>query len=343
MRGSHFALLVLLLIVFSLGGSVMAQTCNPLSWPDVNPVWSMCWVPPDLSSGPDGSGLELHDVQYKGQEVLHKANIPVLNVLYDQGGCGGPYFSYRDWASELWPFQANNVISPGVAEPTTAPVTTCNHPGTDGGSFSGVAIQKGKGSLTLTTQMAAGWYRYIQKWIFYPDGSFSPRFAFTAFNSACIYHIHTHNVYWRLDFDIDTFTDDVVDQGPHLVTDPCCWTPLTTETSDKRSSPFSNTGLWRVRNKSTGRGYVIVDNPADGVADTFGDRDRWVLNYHSNEEDDGGATSGPLGDAIHIDQFLNGENVDGADVVVWYHAGHKHKFPFSCVPVGPTIVPFGSW
>jgi hypothetical protein len=44
MRGSHFALLVLLLIVFSFSGSVMAQTCNPLSWPDVNPVWSMCWV-----------------------------------------------------------------------------------------------------------------------------------------------------------------------------------------------------------------------------------------------------------------------------------------------------------
>ena len=44
MRGSHFALLVLLLIVFSFSGSVMAQTCNPLSWPDFNPVWSMCWV-----------------------------------------------------------------------------------------------------------------------------------------------------------------------------------------------------------------------------------------------------------------------------------------------------------
>ncbi|MGH9512534.1 MAG: hypothetical protein ACRD2U_10410 [Terriglobales bacterium] len=347
MRVFHFFLPGLVLVVLSLSGSGIAKTvprnCNALSWPDVNPVWSMCWVSPDLSSGVDGSGLELYNVQYKGQEVLFKADIPVLNVLYQPGGCGGPYLSFRDWGNELSPFQADNVVSPGLAEPATAPKTTCNHPGRDKGSFEGVAIQKGTDSLILTTQMAAGWYRYIQTWTFYANGSFSPRLAFTAIYNPCIFHLHTHNIYWRLDFDIDNYTDDVVDVGPRLIADQCCWTPITTETSDKRSVPFSKTGLWRVRNKTTGRGYVIMDNSSDGVADTFGDADRWVLKYHSNELDDGGATGGQEGDAIHIDKFLNGENVDGADLVVWYHAGHLHKNPLACVPVGPLIIPFGSW
>ena len=345
MRVSRFARLFLVLVVLLFGASsVVAQNnCVPVSWPDSKPVWSMCFIPPNLSSGPDGSGLELHDVQYKGQEVLYKANIPVLNVLYLPGGCGGTYLSFRDWASELWPFQADNVVSPGIAEPSTPPLTVCDHPGSDSGSFSGVAIQKGTDSLTLTTQMAAGWYRYIQKWIFYPDGSFSPQFAFTAIDAACIYHVHTHHVYWRLNFDIDDYGSDVVERGPTSISAPCCWTPITKETSDKRATPFSNTPLWRVRSKATNRGYVIVDNPADGVADGWGDKDRWVLAYHQDEEDDGGATSGKRGDAIHIDPFLNGENVNGADIVVWYHAQHQHKAPVACISVGPTFVPFGSW
>src|SRR5207244_4088855 len=50
--------------------SALAQSagCAPpykIDWPASNPVWSFCWVPPDNSSGVDGSGLELRNVFYK--------------------------------------------------------------------------------------------------------------------------------------------------------------------------------------------------------------------------------------------------------------------------------------
>jgi Copper amine oxidase, enzyme domain len=349
MQTSRFPARGLMALVLALAsvGPVLAQDCPApykITWPDSNPVWSMCWTPPNSSSGVDGSGLELNDVRFKGKRVLYKANIPVLNVLYEPGGCGGSTLSYRDWANQLWPFDANNVISPGYAEPTTPPKTVCDHPGSDAGSFSGVTVEKRADALTLTTQMTAGWYRYIQQWIFFPDGSFSPRFDFTAIENPCIHKIHTHHVYWRLDFDIDGAANNVVEKatGPNPgPTSP--WVPLTTETSDKRPSPIRFTRPWRVRNKDSGRGYIIRDNIADGSADSWADADHWVLRYHSNEQDDGGATGGPTGDAIHIHPYLNGENVDGQDVVIWYHAGHQHVTPLTCVPVGPRIVPFGPW
>jgi Cu2+-containing amine oxidase len=260
-------------------------------------------------------------------------NIPVLNVLYEPGGCGGPNLSYRDWANQLVPFDANNVISPGFAEPTTPPKTVCDHPGTDAGSFSGVAVEKRADRLILTTQMTAGWYRYIQQWIFFPDGSFSPRFAFTAVENACIRRIHTQHVYWRLDFDIDSAANNVVEKAtrPHATASDT-WLPITTETKDRRPSPIRFTRRWRVRNKVSGRGYIIQDNIADGQADGWAVADHWVLRYHFNEQDDGGATGGPTGDAIHINQYLNSESVDGQDVVIWYHAGHKHTDPLFVWP-----------
>src|SRR5664279_2882525 len=39
-------------------------------WPADHPVWSLCWIAPDSSSGVDGSGIELRDVFYKGKLVL---------------------------------------------------------------------------------------------------------------------------------------------------------------------------------------------------------------------------------------------------------------------------------
>jgi Cu2+-containing amine oxidase len=177
-----------------------------------------------------------------------------------------------------------------------------------------------------------------------PDGSFAPRFDFTAVQNPCISKVHTHHVYWRLDFDIDGAANNVVEKatGPHPGPNSP-WVPLITETSDKRPNPIRFTRPWRVRNKVTGRGYMFQDSIADGSADAWADADHWVLLYHPNEQDDGGATSGPMRDAVHISRYLNGENVDGQDVVIWYHAGHQHATPLTCVGVGPRVVPFGPW
>jgi hypothetical protein len=306
-----------------------------INWPASNPVWSLCWVPPDNSSGVDGSGLELRHVFYKGKRVFWQANVPVLNVKYDPGGCGGPDLSYRDWQNSLMPFDANNVLSIGYAEPTVPPTTVCDHPGTDSGSFSGVAVEKGASQLILTTQMQAGWYRYIQKWIFHLDGTIEPRFGFTAINDYCTTKPHNHHVYWRFDFDIDGFPNDMVEERNTI------WSPKILEFNRNYAPLFGRS--WRVRDKVTGRGYLVIPGPTDGVADAWAVADVWALLYRFGEIDDGGATSGPNGNAAHMSNYVNGENINGRDVVLWAHAMNRHATGIGCHFVGPTLKPFGPW
>lgn len=46
-------------------------------------LWSLVVVRPRASQpGPDGAGVELLDVRYRGRLVLRQAHVPVLNVLY---------------------------------------------------------------------------------------------------------------------------------------------------------------------------------------------------------------------------------------------------------------------
>src|SRR5262249_15353134 len=130
-------------------------------WPAKNPVWTFYWVAPPDSSSPHGagSGLELRHVFYKGKRVFWQAGVPVINVLYDKAT------TYGDWLTEYAGFQVNNILGPHYAEPTTPPVTTCANPGAaDPGTFKGIALEKHADRLIFTTELEAGWYRYIQKW-----------------------------------------------------------------------------------------------------------------------------------------------------------------------------------
>lgn len=322
----------------SVTSFAQSAACVPpykIEWPASNPVWSFCWVPPDNSSGVDGSGLELRNVFYKGKCVLRQAHVPVLNVQYDPGGCGGgASLSYRDWQNAPMPFEADNVLSPGYAEPTVPPKTVCDHPGSDAGQFYGVAVQKLSDKLILTTQLQAGHYRYIQTWTFYLDGTIETRFGFTAVTSPCTTKPHNHHVYWRLDFDIDGPKDDVIEE-----LDGSTWKIRATETS-RKNAPGR---MWRVRDKKSGRGYLIQPGDLDGIADSWAVADMWILLYRPTEIDDGGAVNGLMGDAIHLNNYLNGANINGRNVVLWMHAMWRHAGGVGCHMVGPTLKPFGPW
>ena len=306
-----------------------------INWPSTNPVWSLCWTPPNNSSGVDGSGLELHHVFYKGRQVFNRAHIPVLNVKYDPGGCGGSTLSYRDWQFELAPFQANNVLQPGYAEPTNPPRTVCNQPGTDVGTFSGVAVEKGANQLILTTQMSAGWYRYTQKWIFTRNGTIQPRFGFSAVTHPCTSKPHMHHAFWRFDFDIDGSTNDAIDESNSNTG----WTALDLE-ANRLNNPQASR-KWRVVDRTTNRGYEVIPGSQDGVADTFAVADVWALQYHDDEIDDGGAVSGS--NQAQMNNYINDESVNSQDVVFWYRAGFRHAGGIGCEFAGPTLRLFGSW
>jgi copper amine oxidase-like protein len=364
----------------------LASTCPAhsyqVSWPEKNPVWTLCWNQPmDTTQEVDGSGLRLGHVHYKGKKVLEKAGMPCLNVRYQpptacdsKAVCCGTTlanhvhtFTYRDWLTQYAPFKANNILVmpqveakdadhvrtqiPGYAEPTEPPTTLCDaHPNTgkDVGEFYGVAIEKRADQLIMTTHLESGWYRYTMKWIFFPDGTIQPRFAFTAVDNACTSRAHHHNAYWRFDFDIGDPENDVVEE----VTDgPNGSAPVVERFTTERNSlsdPDHNR-RWRIIDKSTGLGYEIIPGTEDGVADDWGAADLWALRYKENKEhDDGGFRSGRVdGARAHLNEFLDDESIDGQDVVTWYHAGHLHLggLKAHCDPMmmGPTLKPVGAW
>jgi hypothetical protein len=312
-----------------------AQSCDAdhvIRWPDANPVWELCWTSPVDSIGIDGSGLEVTEVKYSGRTVLSRGHIPLVNVKYEPGGCGGADLSFRDWNKQLVRFEANNVLRPGYAEPTVPPRTVCENPGADIGAFLGVAAEKLADRLVLTTQVQAGWYRYIYSWTFLPDGTIKPGVRFTAVTNVCTPLAHYHNIYWRFDFDINGPETDAIDEVNNGVA-----TPLLTEARRLHSPAVDR--RWRVRDKISGNGYEIVPPPDADVADAWSAGDLWALAFRESEVDDGGATGGVNGDRAHLDQYLTGESVDGQDLVVWYRTGVRHTGPADCELTGPTLRP----
>jgi hypothetical protein len=305
-------------------------------------LWSMTVVRPGASTMFGGIGLSVRAVNHRGRRVLYRGDTPIVNVRYDHANVWGAT-SYRDWLSQEAAFRANGVdVIPGYRV-CAAPVETIFDADAQGhtragGNFNGVSFHFEGSWLVLTSVMAAGWYRYRAQWRFHPDGRIVPSFGFAAVKNAATCDPHAHHCYWRLDFDIETAGNNRVEQrhlrflpaepdaftladfvhrpywGERFAID---WSTVPTERRMGRGL-FS---AWRVTNRASGRGYVVYPGINDGHADTgFGVGDVWALRYRASEDHD---PRPGAGDAAHIDDFVNGEAIDGADVVLWY-AGHGY-------------------
>ncbi len=296
-------------------------------------LWRFLVVRPAASSGTNGSGIELRFVDYRGKRVLYRAHVPILNVKYNGDACG----PYRDWQNQEGMIQAVGAdVAPGFRL-CNAPATTIVDTGNDTGNYLGVAIYVQGQEVVLVSEMQAGWYRYVTQWRLHTDGTIRPRFGFSAVQNSCVCNVHHHHAYWRLDFDIRTFND------PPLV-GSSNWHQKIFEI--RRARDPARKRKWRVENISTGEAYDIIPGPNDGMATTmpdapFGRGDLWILRYHGAEIDDGSIATGPPYEAA-LDGWVNGEPINGADVVIWYGAhfthdvAHDHPGEFGHV-VGPDL------
>jgi len=333
-----------------------AAGATHLTWPSVNPVWDFCFVKPGQSSGTNGSGLELTNVHYKGTLVLTQAHTPILNIKYvpNIASCGGQNLCYRDWFFGDAPFQCSPTVAAGYCTATTTPAssdpqsfcpgstacTVCQHPGFDAGAFTGVAVEDLGTSLKLTAQCAAGWYRYIPEWEFYPDGTLQARFVATSINNGCVAYTHDHHAYFRLDFDVNGGSVNSVDQ----VLPGNVLQRATTERNYIDTSPARST--WRVTAPGSPYFVEITRNPEDGgagdpavVPNDFPIADGWVLAYDASEISD---YSNLLTCPANLNSFMNAQNVDGTDIVMWVRAAALHQgepggISHDCSMVGPTI------
>lgn len=335
----------LLSVAPSLFGQCSLPGATHLSWPTVGPVWDFCFRPPSASSGANGSGLELSNVRYRGTLVIGRAHIPILNVKYtaNPSACGGQNLCYRDWFYSQQAFSCEPTVSPGICSGTTTPATTvCQHPGADAGSFDGVAVENLPDRLRLTAQCRAGWYRYIPIWEFFADGTIQARFAASSIDHTCVAYSHHHHAYFRLDVDVNGSAGNYVDHVlPGGGTERASTERNYTDTSPARST-------WRIGHAGSPYVVEVTRNAGDDAAgdspaipNDFPIADGWVLAFDPNQVEDGGVLGSetcPAG----LNGFLNGQNVDGADVVLWVRAGAVHEgepggLAQDCSMVGPTI------
>lgn len=329
------------LVLVALGAGAPARGACPTGttqvlWPTMNPVWDFCFARLATSSLPNGEGLTLRQVKYKGVLILERASIPILNVFY-KNGCGP---CLRDWFYEERAFDCAPTVAAGQCSGTTTPATTvCQHPGTDAGSFFGVAVEDKGTHLTLTAQAQAGWYRYVPVWDFWPDGTLEARVDATAVSNSCVQYTHDHHAYWRLDFDLGSsagnFVDDLTAQAGSQ--------RVSTEKSFV-DSPAGPMRRWRVGSSGTAYTVDVIRNDTDGAAGSplpfAGDNpgaDGWLLAYNANQ-----LTDNTSGCATNLNAFVNNENVDGADIALWVHGGALHEgelggIPHECHVFGPTI------
>ncbi|MEM8556371.1 MAG: T9SS type A sorting domain-containing protein [Bacteroidota bacterium] len=361
--------LLVLLLAFPLAASAQYYTVDPvtetvtIAWPEAAPAWRMEVIRPGNSSSTDGSGLELRNVSYNGRQVFKVAHLPVVNVEYDEGsgfGCS----CYRDWSD----FEARFLTAPEAndaifvdAEPGSVR-TTCDFAGEidpllDQGDLRGIAAEDFGDRLVVTTQYAAGWYRYRVQWVFHLDGRMQPSYAFGHTPNVCTQFGRNHHAYWRFDFDIGGDDGELAADGDYIVESA----PTGSFTFDTEARRNHGSGVeWSVYDRNSGRGYRLTPGPEQEMpVDDFAYADAIVLRYKPTELDDGGGFSGtfcaidfespgppdPQNGGMQKPPLLDGDSVLDTDIVLWYRTGTRRtdEGDTSCRILGPTLTPVGNW
>jgi primary-amine oxidase len=213
--------------------------------------------------------------------------------------------------------------------------------------------------LVLWCMSRLSGYTYVTQWRFRDDGVLLPQIGLTgelehtAFGDSSpqgsfvgtdpkgqkvFAPSHVHNFYYRLDFDIDGSDHNCVEEFNYRPDRPGgpggrhAWTPLRTEC--RREANAAAFRSWRVVNRASRnalghpRSYELVPG-GNGTfrgasAEAFAQAELWVTRFHPYEFPFSGADPRPLKTALPA--YLNGESVDGADVVLWYVL-HVHHVP----------------
>lgn len=369
--------------ILVVAGMSVARAASPtcvspetkLSWPAVNPIWEMCWLAPNQSVGPRGSGMELRNVYWNGQLVMRRAHAPMLFAEY-KGGAGGN--CYRDWKDIVTPILSASTVQNhlGAIPDGESPATTsCDRSADATASYgtcpfgltpspgytcsNGLAIEDMGDHVRLTAQYIADWYMYASRFEFYADGRMMPSFGFGNRNGTYNSVTHWHHNYWRFEFDIDGLGDNTVSIDDQ---------DQSTEFSDIRNSTGGIGGgprTWSVRNPSSGNGYRMIPGASDYdfVTNESG------RNFHSVDFMATKAKAGEYGDTpnyslsdctMHKDNLVNGESITNTNQAIYYHVSVRdttaNSWPNgcangSCLPqdsmvckrMGPTLYPFGPW
>lgn len=361
----HFlSLLLWVTSAFYLPPSQAAEFCSDDYYINVSLTngarWDLCWEQRNRE------GIMLHKVHYTppaGQRrmVLSSASLAQIHVPYDDNGAryhdisdyglGGSYMvGLRQTdcpAGKLLRFENKPVICQQVSQ-------------SDQG-FRYQQEQVKTEALSLFSVSRVGAYHYIPLWRFYADGAIEPAVGATGalqrFNDASAEDAgwliadnkvglgHIHNFFWKLDFDLaGSSRNDLIEelnlqeQGEQMVLQV---KELTTEVGRSVNPSTARRWLIRDREQKNAEGQALAyeirlpqseHQDIGPDSETFTREDIYFTTFRDCELY---ASHNPSleGCADSLSGFVNREDLQGADLVVWpsttfYHMPRAEDAPF---------------
>lgn len=351
--GFLFALLSL--VACTHLANAAGPTCEPESRItqafDNGSVWDMCW------ESRIRENLVLSDIYYtppngKPFRVLSSARLSQLHVAYDdsnvtyndvtQYGLGGGYLLTLTSADcplgQLLEIQKRPALCVWRNTAETG-YRTVNR-----------AVKTESFNLFSVSQVGA--YAYIMSWTFYADGSIEPSLGATGAlqrstndtelsfgrvlqgDPNTLWLSHTHNYYWRLDFDLgESATDDQLMETRYVLADDGTreqqTTTFTTEQA-RRIDPASMTS-WTLldNNQPHSAGYKIEPIRSGHRferrdVEPYTDFDIFVTVANDCERfASQNARFNP--DCLNnVLEYVDGQSVENQDLVLWYRVAFHH-------------------
>ncbi|TXH70184.1 MAG: hypothetical protein E6Q83_06565 [Thiothrix sp.] len=340
-----------------------AEFCSDAYYIDVKlpnqARWDMCW------EHRIREGIVLSKIHYtprNGQRrlVLNQAGLAQIHVPYDDNGAryhdisdyglGGNYMAALNSTDcpggKLLKFGSKSVL--------------CQQNEARGAAFSTQTEGLQGNSFSLFSVSKIGAYNYIPLWRFLDDGSIEPGVGATgalqrfgdrnaeqqgwlvADNKVGIAHLH--NFFWRLDFDLNgSSQDDYVEELNFSTTAGKTSLTRTRFTSEVgRSVDPTTSRVWRVVDgaATNAKGLPISyeirlrqseQQDTGPASEAFTQNDLYVTRHNSCELF---ASHNPTVNncANNLADFVNGESLNGADIVLWpsttfYHMPRAEDAP----------------
>ncbi len=349
---------------FYLNSSSAAEFCSDEYYINVTLAngarWDMCWEQRNRE------GIVLHKVHYTpkaGQRrlILSSASLAQIHVPYDDNGAR--YHDISDYGlggNYMVDLRQTDCPSGKLLKQGERPIL-CEQVKASEYGFRYQTEQVQTEALSIFSVSRVGAYHYIPLWRFYEDGAIEPAVGATGalqrFNDASAEEQgwliapnkvglgHVHNFFWKLDFDlVGTSRDDVIEE-------------LNLQEQGDRSvlqKTRFNTEIGRSINPATARRWLIRDaeqtnNEGQSLAyeirlpqseqqdvgpdsETFTHKDIYFTTFQECELY---ASHNPnlegCADSLH--DFVSGESLLGADLVVWpsttfYHMPRAEDAPF---------------
>jgi len=297
------------------GVDVPSFTCGECpggSTPLTGAGWQLCW-----RQAPQ-QGLVIRNVCFQRQQVLFEASQPFVIVPYHDLSA-----QFKDGLGPTCGGVAYVLITPTVAalEPDD------ENPGYP--ASSGFPAAPAYDKLELAATYDTFNYRYRQRWIFHGTGDIDAMFGIGGYLLPGLFNVaHIHSPYWRLDFDIDDFDVNYVEEfnHPNLLT-PDGRTPLLVD--GPRIGDPAQFQKWTVRSNSVnaqGQFHSWDIEPLLGRLTSHTTADFWALTFNPAASEQGvevGTTD--CTDTELSTLYTKGNSVDGADLVVWVSASAHHE------------------